>query len=280
MSRSMTRLVDQHLHSRHSMDSRTEPEANVESALSRGLRGLTFTEHFDTHPNDWPGCIYDDAAYSDTIAGLRLRYGERIFIGKGIEVCYQPARMDFLIDFLSRHRFDVVLLSVHYFGSEAVHRREHWDGVTAEEGTRRYLETVREAVRGCVELRHSHGRMFDVLGHLDLVKRYTRRFFDTYDVTMCADLIDDILRACVEAALVPEINTSSLRQGLSETMPGSTTVRRYAELGGTAMSVGSDAHRAEDVGAGLDKAAAMLRDAGIPRVAWFREREQVDIPLF
>ncbi len=279
MGESMTRLVDQHLHSRHSMDSRTEPEANVESALTRGLMGLTFTEHFDTHPNDWPGCIYDDAAYSDTIAGLRSRYGARIFIGKGIEVCYQPSRMDFLVDFLSRHRFDVVLLSVHYFGAEAVHRREHWDGVTAAEGTRRYLETVREAAQCCVELRGSHGRIFDVLGHLDLVKRYTRRFFESYDVSACAPLIDEILRACVEAELVPEINTSSLRQGLSETMPGPKTVRRFAELGGTGMSLGSDAHRAEDVGAAFDEAAAMLRDAGMPRIAWFKERERVDIPL-
>lgn len=275
----MAGLVDQHLHSRHSMDSRTEPEANVESALSRGLMGLTFTEHFDTHPNDWSGCVYDDEAYTDTIAELRGRYGERIFIGKGIEVCYQPSRMDFVLDFLARHRFDVVLLSVHYFGNKPVHRREHWEGWTPAEGTRRYLESVCEAARCCAELRRHGGRVFDVLGHLDLVKRYTRRFFDAYDVSACASLIDEILRACVDAELVPEINTSSLRQGLSETMPGPATVRRYAELGGTGMSLGSDAHRAEDIGAGFDEAVAMLRDAGLSNVAWFRARERIDISV-
>ena len=46
-------LYDQHVHSRHSFDSHSEPAACVESAIERGLSGITFTEHFDTHPGDW-----------------------------------------------------------------------------------------------------------------------------------------------------------------------------------------------------------------------------------
>lgn len=274
------RLFDQHLHSKYSMDCRTEPEENVEAALSRGLAGLTFTEHFDTHPDDWSGCIYDDAAYSDAIRRLRDHYGNRIFIGKGIEVCLQHERLGFILDFLARHEFDQITLSVHYFGDHAVHQRRNWHGADAATGTRRYLETVRVAVRTAARLKVEHGkRCFDVLGHLDLVKRYTRRFFDTYDVSPCADLIDDILRACLDADLTPEINTSSLRQGLNETMPGPSTVRRYAELGGTSMSLGSDSHRAEDIGAGFDVAVAMLRAAGIQQTARFVGRQRIQVPL-
>jgi histidinol-phosphatase (PHP family) len=273
-------MFDQHLHSRHSFDSKADPRENVEAAIARGLQGLTFTEHFDTHPDDWSTCVYDDAAYSDAIAALRSDFGDRIFIGKGIEVCFQPRRMDFILDFLARHSFDMVLLSVHYFGELAVHERPSWEGVAPLEGARQYLGNVLRAVEFCERLQGGgKRRVFDVLGHLDLVKRYTQRFFGEHDVSPFAAQIDEILRGCLRADLTPEINTSTLRQGLTQTMPNADAVKRYAELGGAAMSVGSDSHKSADIGAGFDQAAAMLRDAGIPRQAIFRKRDRAHIEI-
>ncbi|UCC30753.1 MAG: histidinol-phosphatase HisJ family protein [Phycisphaerales bacterium] len=272
-------LYDQHVHSRHSFDSQADPGANVDRAIACGLAGLTFTEHFDTHPDDWTGCTYDDEAYSATISRLRTDFGDAVFIGKGIEVCYQPDRMDFVLDFLQRHDFDMVMLSVHYFGSLAVYRRENWTGLDTVTGTRSYLETVLDAARFCQRLHQTHGRVFDVLGHLDLVKRYTQRFFDAYDISRFDDLLDEILRTCIAADLVPEVNTSTLRQELAEPMPDADTVTRYARLGGETMSLGSDAHRPEDVGAGFEWAATMLRKAGFHHTSIFKERRQVMIPI-
>ena len=266
------KLYDQHLHSRHSFDSEADPARNVEMAIERGLAGLTFTEHFDVHPDDWKKCTYDDAAYSQTIADLRDRYARDIFVGKGIEICYQPDHMDFILDFLSKHRFDMVMLSVHYFTGRPVHKRASWDGLSTAEGTRKYLETVLEGVRMCERVKGSGGRVFDVLGHLDFVKRYTQRFFGEFDVTTHADLVDGILQACLAADLIPEINTSTLRQNLNETMPGPAVVKCYAELGGKSMSIGSDSHKSDHVGSNLDHAAKMLQDAGINHLAVFRDR--------
>jgi histidinol phosphatase-like PHP family hydrolase len=126
--------------------------------VAAGLSGLIFTEHFDTNPDDWEGCIYDDEAYSATIADLRRRFGKDIFIGKGIEVCFQPDHMDFILGSLDRWRFDMVMLSVHYFGEKAVHTRENWDGVDLLTGTRRYFENLRRAARFCADLHERMGR--------------------------------------------------------------------------------------------------------------------------
>ena len=249
----------------------------MKAALARGLAGLTFTEHFDTHPDEWEDCVYDDKAYSATIRQLREEYGDRIFIGKGIEVCYQPNRMDFILDFLASHEFDLVLLSVHYFGDKPVHVKEAWQGLSVEDGLRRYFDYMLRAVKFCRDLHGRGGRVFDVLSHLDFVKRYTKRFFGTDDVSCCADLIDQILATCIEADLIPEINTSTLRQNLDETMPGDQTVIRYGQLGGKAMSLGSDAHTAEGVGTGFDKALSMLTAAGIARLAVFKNRQREDV---
>jgi len=274
-------LYDQHLHSRHSFDCRTEPEENVKAAVAKGLAGLTFTEHFDTHPDDWESCVYDDEAYSATIRSLRDRYGKDVFIGKGIEICFQPDHMDFILDFLARHEFDMVMLSVHYFGEKAVHTKENWSGIDAAVGTRMYLEHVRDAASFCANLHEVRGRrVFDVLGHLDLVKRYTQRFFGGYDVSECADVMEDILRALITADMVPEINTSSLRQGLAETMPALSTLKRYAELGGKAVSLGSDAHRAEHIGADFPRAVSLAREAGLFGAVSFRQRERTATKTF
>ena len=93
------------------------------------------------------------------------------------------------------------------------------------------------------------------------------------------DILDEILRTCLEADLVPEINTSTLRGDLDETMPGPGVVKRYAELGGTAMSIGSDAHLSEHVGAGLGHAVDMLLDAGVRHVALFNDRKRTSEPI-
>ena len=62
-------------------------------------------------------------------------------------------------------------------------------------------------------------------------------------------------------------------------MPTAWVARRYRELGGECMSIGSDAHKPADVGGGLPEAAGMIRDAGLGGLAMFRagSREIVDL---
>lgn len=272
-------LYDQHLHTWHSFDCEADPRQNVLAAIERGLDGLTFTDHYDTHPSEWPLCRYDYDALAEVVATLRGEFGDRIFIGHGIEVCYQPPQMEWVLPFLESHRFDLVLLSVHWVRDRAVHIPEHWPGTTPERMTRAYLETVLEAVRFVGDLARGGQRPFDVLGHLDLVKRYTQWFHGRYDIRASAGLVDDILAGCIEADLVPEVNLSSLRQSLTEPMPADWVVRRYAELGGRIMSLGSDAHASDHVGAGFPEAADMLRREGIRSLAVFKNRERYDEPL-
>lgn len=273
------KLYDQHLHTRYSWDAQADPDDHVRRAIDLGLAGLTFTDHFDSHPSEWPLCQYDYDAIAGTVAELRERYGRHVFIGHGIEVCYQPERMDMILDYLGARRFDVVLLSVHWFDGRALHVREHWDHLEPAAGTRAYLQAVLGAARLVGRQNRNGRRVFDILGHLDLVKRYTQRYFQTFDIRSHADLVDEILLACLEADLVPEVNLSTLRQSLPEPSPAQWIVQRYAELGGQAMSLGSDAHRPEDVGAGLAEWATVLGRTGIRRLAVFKDRQRQDEPL-
>ena len=274
----MNRLHDQHLHSRHSFDSGADPAENCLAAIHKGLAGLTFTEHYDRHPTEWPNCRFDYGKISETIAACRERFGERIFVGKGIEVCYQPEQMTAILDFLENHAFDLVILSVHWSAGRSLYDRESWAG-RWQQRTREYLTTVLEAGRFCQRRREAGEKPFDVLGHLDLAKRYSVRFCGTHDLHAHADLVDEILRTCIAADLAPEINTSTLRQGLDEPMPAEWVVGRYVELGGRYITLGSDAHTSGNIGADLPRAARMIQDAGLRHLSVFRGREPHGVPL-
>ena len=93
---------------------------------------------------------------------------------------------------------------------------------------------------------------------------------------MCAEYIDEILKNVIARGKGIEVNTSGLRQGIGATMPGLRTLKRYRELGGTVITVGSDAHRPQDVGADLDGAAKLLKEAGFTKTCSFERRRQID----
>lgn len=266
-------LYDQHLHSWHSVDSHADPMDNARQAMRMGLAGISFTEHYDRHPDEWPLCVYDAQKIADSIAALRAEFGQQLFIGHGIEICYQPEQMSDILPMLGRHPFDVVLLSVHWFAGRALHLKEMWDGLNTATATRAYLESVLDAVRYVRNLVSQGRQPFSILGHLDLVKRYTQRYYNTFDIRSQRELVDEILQVALQSGIVPEVNTSSLRQGLDEPMPAAWVVKRYAELGGEAMSLGSDAHSAEHVGAGLTEGAAILKANGIKYLAVFKNRQ-------
>lgn len=261
------------------MDSQADPKANVLQAIERGLAGLTFTDHYDTHPTEWPACEYDYDRLAEAVASLRQEFGDRIFIGHGIEICYQPEQMDRILPYLASREFDLVLLSVHWFGGRALHVRKHWDGLDAAGATRGYLEAVLHAVRFMRELSEQGSRPFDVLGHLDLVKRYTQRYFQAFDIRSFAGLVDEILRTCIETGIIPEVNLSTLRQSLPEPTPAEWVVHRYAELGGEAMTVGTDSHVPETIGQGIPEAIEMLRQQGLRYQGVFKRRELFCEPI-
>ena len=76
-----------------------------------------------------------------------------------------------------------------------------------------------------------------------------------------------------------EVNTSGLRQGAGETMPGIRCLKLYKELGGTVITVGSDAHLPEDVGSGFIEALGLVKKAGFDRIARYEKRMCLFQPL-
>ena len=75
------------------------------------------------------------------------------------------------------------------------------------------------------------------------------------------------------------VNNSGLRQKLGEAMPNLCLLKRYHELGGRLVTLGSDAHCTEDLGRGIDVGMELLKAAGFTEFAIYEKRRPVMLPL-
>ena len=88
------------------------------------------------------------------------------------------------------------------------------------------------------------------------------------------ELYEPILRALVESGTALEVNTSGLRHPVGEQYPPPHIVARFHELGGRAVTIGSDAHRAGQFGFGLPEGYAAIAAAGIEALTFRRVRDR------
>ena len=121
---------------------------------------------------------------------------------------------------------------------------------------------------------------FDCVGHLDLIKRYSTKTYNTR-ITLIVqyELLKEVLKLIISKGKGIEINTSGLRQAPRETMPGVDVLKLYHELGGEILTIGSDAHRAEDVAEGIDIAIENAKQAGFKHLTVFNNRKPEWVPV-
>ncbi|MDE6727296.1 MAG: hypothetical protein K2J80_05080, partial [Oscillospiraceae bacterium] len=98
-----------------------------------------------------------------------------------------------------------------------------------------------------------------------------------YDVHK--SIIDKILETIVKKDIALEVNSSGYRRGLGGPMASAPFIKRYKELGGKLITVGSDAHQPSDIAADMDKCYALLRDLGFNEICVFKKKEPVFIQI-
>ncbi len=99
------------------------------------------------------------------------------------------------------------------------------------------------------------------------------------DLAKHQEAIDQIFRALIDAGKALEVNTSGYRQKIGRPLPDLPLVRRYRELGGELVTLGSDAHSTQDLGKGIEEGMEMLQEAGFRDVALYEQRKPILLPL-
>lgn len=243
-------MFDFHLHSRLSFDSEAAPEDMAAAAVQRGLREICFTDHYD-HNSDpcLPANLFTMEEYRQAYDGLCV---PGIILRRGVEFGLTRWNSPHLKELTARYPFDFVLGSVHFVDGIDPYEPHYWQGRTVREAFRAYLEEIYQCL-----LVHDD---FDVLGHLTYVCKSVHN--PTHGPVPMADhreLVDEILKLLVAKGKGMEVNTSGVdRAGVF--LPSAEFLRRFRELGGRIVTVGSDAHDPSRVGQYAPQALTMLKE--------------------
>ena len=245
-------------------------EAMCRQAVSLGLRQIAFTDHVDYVPADIGYGFFQPQAYVDQIERCRELYGDQLAILSGVEIgeChrFQPEAGALL----SAHSFDLVIGSLHWVNDEYLGESQYYQRRSAREGWGTYFAELERMARA---------GGFDVLGHLDIVRRYGGESFGRSDMARYEDAIRPILDALIQNGIALEINTSSLRTWLKLSNPDAVVVGWYREMGGELLTFGSDSHAWPDIASGWQVAVEIAGAAGFTHLTTFRKRVPHQIPL-
>ena len=264
-------MKDSHVHTVLSHDGRSTAREYLAAATARGVDEITFTEHFDLYDGvPSPLRTLDVAACRRAYRELEPVPGVRANFG--VEIGLRPECREKIRAMTDENAFDFIIGSSHITaGRDMAFDPSFFAGKTRREAYLVYFGEVLANIRLFDD--------FDVYGHLDYVVRYGGYPEKKIAYDEFREALDTILRALAEKGKGLEVNSSGYRYGLSSPHPNPEILRRFRELGGETVTLGSDAHQASQLASGLPEAMEAARAAGFSYYAVFRERKPVYFKL-
>lgn len=262
-------LADMHTHSIHSFDGNDSCLSLCTAAADKGACVIAVTDHCDIDGAD----IDVDALCTsqlDDLEKCQAALKGRIRIIKGIEIGQGIYRKEETLRLLDTYAYDFVLGSVHNLENEDDFYFLDYSQLDVNEVLGRYFDAVLELCKFGA---------FDSLAHLTYPLRYLARDGIDTDMSAFSDVTDEILSLLVQKDKALEINTSGLFMEIGDTLPDISYIRRFKELGGKYVTVGSDSHYAEKVCSGIEAGYAAALESGFDCVTVFSEREPMLIPI-
>ena len=254
-------MYDYHMHSKVSFDGHDTGLAMALAARDRGLKEICFTDHIDYTPA--MDMVFDTAVYNAAYDALEV---PGLLIRRGMEFGLTPDNAPQLKIDLNRRHFDFVLGSVHLVDGVDIYMEPYWADKSYDEAIRLHLETTLECVRVHED--------YDVLGHLTYIAKCGAN--PRHELIRYEDhrtIMDEILRELVKHEKGMEVNTSGIDR-CGGPLPTMDYFRRFYELGGRIVTVGSDAHDTARAGQYTHEMAAELKKI-FGYVCTFRDRKPI-----
>lgn len=267
-------VSDMHTHSDFSTDGRAPLDEMISTGRGLGLKYYGVSEHFDL--DEYSIKLYgtiDEAAYFSRARELQKKYNDGGFTflaGGEFNYVTDEAVYEKFNGIIELYKPDFVVNSVHIVDGEECFRRDYFSGKTKQYAYSRYFEHVLKSLDAPYK--------FDVVGHLGYVSRNAPYDDPKIHYGEFADLYDAILKKIIEKNVILEVNSQSRGAG-SDFLPDTDILRRYYDLGGRAISFGSDAHFPSRVAEKRDVVCAALKEIGFTYITVPNKGERIKAPL-
>ena len=271
------KMFNSHIHTNHSRDCKTSMEEMCIAAINAGFSGIAITDHYNGD-----SCISDNSYRNILMSVAEARkfdelYGEKLTVLGGVETSDVLRKPDYTARFLKNLRPDSVIFSVHNVFIDSITKnlsRMDFGVLTDEEAYRIINVYFKELVEGAVKAD------YDILAHLTLPLRYTngkhgkKLSLDRFNAE-----IEKILTTLIKREKALEINTSEIDHQLFDFMPGKNILKKYYGLGGRLVTIGTDAHKSENIAVGFNEAKELLKEIGFESYYYYKNRKPIPVTL-
>ena len=242
-------MFDFHLHSSVSFDSECPAEKIVKKAEEIGLKEICFTDHYDFLSNpqkEFHLFSLEQYNHYDKLSSEKLK------IRKGAEFGLTYWNKQELNKLLECRNFDFIIGSLHYIDCFDPYNEPFWEHYSCSQALEMYFNEVLK----CVKIHDG----FDVLGHLTyILKCPPNPEKSPLPYAQYADITDEIFKELIKKGIGLEVNTSGIDTA-KIFLPDKDFLKRFKELGGEIITVGSDSHNEIRVGQYTKEALEMLKD--------------------
>ncbi len=255
-------IVDYHIHTKASPDSRSTMDECVRKAVERGIDEIGFSDHIllREDPHRYPA-LSPERMHEHVREFLSFRDRSELSVKLGIEMDFFPEEIERIRRFIGSYPLDYAIGSVHYIGNWLVDSSREKD----EYATRDIDEVYEEYFRTVRQLFDS--RLFNILGHADLIKIFG--FKPKNDIS---DILRETAESGRKAQICIEINTAGLRRPCSEIYPSEKLLSFFKDAD-VPITFGSDAHQAVDVGRDFGEAVRLAKKVGYTKLCVFTGRK-------
>ncbi len=267
-----TMLIDYHTHHYRCGHADGQMVEYIEAAIAANVAEIGLSDHspiyhFGDDPHPLPRTAmhqHDLPNYVADMVNLQQQFAKRITVRLGVESDYVLGWDAHYRTLWRQYPLDYVIGSVHWLGQWSIFNPQVPLGRTPDDIYAEYLHTTQAAARSGA---------YDIIGHLDCIK--TAGHLPTRRLTPLLEETVQVLAACDVAI---ELNTSGWRKPIAECYPRPELLACCHHYG-VPVTLGSDAHRPQDVAAGFGEAMTLLTDIGYREIVAFRQRERYTLPL-
>lgn len=265
-------LCDLHSHTQLSPDSNAEFLDMARAAIAAGLSEFCVTDHCDLLDLDGNPCrSFDWPAAKTQFHAVQSALGDKLTLRLGIELGSAPYDLDAARAILAQggEGLDFVLGSLHsWIGMEGnldlSFTDFHGNPTLARKAVETTLKHTWTLVSKCPDC-------YDSLAHIVYPLRYIHRDGVSLSLADYEERVRSIFTEVAKTEHALEVNTCRGRD--LDCWP--PLLRWFRECGGRLVTVGADAHRAQDVAKGIPQALDMLKAAGFDCVATFAGRKPI-----
>lgn len=271
--------ADFHTHTSFSGDSHSFMESMIEQAIQLGLSSICITDHMDyLYPPQYKSRFtFDAEEYFSALSRQKEHYQKRIELLYGVELGLRNEPevreecMAYYEKLIGKYPFDFVIGSTHVLKNLDPYFPEYWAAQKPFDAIMAYFEAILDNLENYP--------MFQVYGHLDYVIRYMPGDVHDYCYQDYQEVIDEILKRLIQQGRGIELNTAGYKYGLSFAHPRPEILKRYKELGGEILTIGSDAHEPRHLAYDFQKAREVLISLGYRYYTIYRGRKPSFIAL-